>query len=77
MIRSLRNTLFQFEPGTLTVEKMTLKITPHTKTIKYGDDLTGITYTYELDQSGVNSPNLLEEVKSLHTKYLAEMDWLS
>ena len=26
------------------------------KTIKYGDDLTGITYTYELDQNGVVSP---------------------
>ena len=64
--------LFQFDPGTLTVERMTLKITPHTKTIKYGDDLTGITYLYELDQSGVNSPTLLEEVKSLHTKYLAD-----
>ena len=64
--------LFQFEPGTLTVERMTLKITPNTKTIKYGDDLTGITYSYELDQSGVNSPNLLEEIKSLHTKYLAD-----
>jgi hypothetical protein len=64
--------LFQFEPGTLTVERMTLKITPNTKTIKYGDDLTGVTYSYELDQSGVNSPNLLEEVKSLHTKYLAD-----
>ncbi|MEP7110456.1 MAG: S8 family serine peptidase [Ferruginibacter sp.] len=64
--------LFQFEPGTLTVERMTLKITPNTKVIKYGDDLNGITYTYELDQSGVNSPGLLEEVKSLHTKYLAD-----
>ena len=33
--------VFEFEPGTLTVEKMTLKITPQNKTIRYGDDLTG------------------------------------
>ena len=64
--------VFEFVPGTMTVEKMTLKITPNTKTLKYGDDLTGITYAYELDQAGVNSPHLLEEVKSLHKKYLAD-----
>ncbi|RYE18860.1 MAG: T9SS type A sorting domain-containing protein, partial [Sphingobacteriales bacterium] len=63
---------FIFAPGTLTVERMTLKITPRDKVIKYGDDLTGIEYTYELDQNGVNSPQLLEEVKSQHRKYLAD-----
>ncbi|HTE27493.1 MBG domain-containing protein [Flavitalea sp.] len=63
---------FIFAPGTLTVERMTLKITPKDKVIKYGDDLTGIEYTYDLDQNGVNSPQLLEEVKSLHRKYLAD-----
>jgi hypothetical protein len=63
---------FEFEPGTLTVERMTLKITPVTKIIKYGDDLSGITYSYEFDQNGVVSPHLLEEVKSLHKKYLAD-----
>ena len=31
-----------------------------------------ITYLYELDQAGVNSPHLLEEVKALHKKYLAD-----
>ncbi|MHA4843962.1 MBG domain-containing protein [Flavitalea antarctica] len=62
---------FRFETGTLTVEKMTLKITPESKTIKYGDDLNGITYTYQFDTAGVVAPHLLEEVKALHTKYLA------
>jgi hypothetical protein len=64
--------VFEFEPGTLTVERMPLKITPETKTIKYGDDLSGITYLYEVDQNGVVSPHLLEEIKSLHKKYLAD-----
>ena len=63
---------FEFLPGTLTVEKMPLKIIPNYKTIKYGDDLSGITYSYQLDTSGVVSPNLLEEIKSIHRKSLAD-----
>ena len=63
---------FEFVSGNLTVERMTLKITPETKTIKYGDDLSGISYVYEVDQNGVVSPHLLEEIKSLHKKYLAD-----
>jgi hypothetical protein len=63
---------FDFEPGTLTVGRMPLKITPQNKTLKYGDDISGITYTYQFDTSGVVSPNLLEEVKSLHKTYLAD-----
>jgi hypothetical protein len=63
---------FEFEPGTLTVERMPLKITPNSMTVKYGDDLSGISYVYEMDQSGVISPHLLEEVKSLHKQYLAD-----
>jgi cytoskeletal protein CcmA (bactofilin family) len=68
----LNKYIFIFSAGTLTVEKMTLKITAEDKIIKYGDDLNGINYKYELDQNGVNSPELLEEVKSLHRKYLAD-----
>lgn len=64
--------LFRFESGTLTVERMTLKITPNSKTIKYGDDLSGISYQYLFDTSGIVAPYLLEEVKSLHKKYLAD-----
>lgn len=63
---------FEFEPGTLRVEKMPLRIKPDSKVIKYGDDLSGITYTYSFDTAGVVSPHLLEEVKSIHKKYLAD-----
>jgi subtilase family protein/type IX secretion system substrate protein/MBG domain-containing protein len=63
---------FEFDPGTLTVERMPLKITPFNKTLKYGDDISGITYSYEFDTSGVVSPHLLEEVKSLYKKSLVE-----
>ena len=63
---------FVFLAGTMTVEKMTLKITPNSKEIKYGDELSGITYNYDLDQNGVISPGLPEEVRSLHEKYLAD-----
>ncbi|MEI9944337.1 MAG: hypothetical protein WDN26_08930 [Chitinophagaceae bacterium] len=72
MTRFYKHIFFNFLAGTLEVQKMTLKITPSDKIIKYGDDLTGITYNYEFDQSGVVSPHLLEEVKSLHKKYLSE-----
>ncbi|RYZ22220.1 MAG: hypothetical protein EOP49_46635, partial [Sphingobacteriales bacterium] len=51
---------------------MTLKITPENKTIKYGDDLNGITYLYQFDTAGIVAPHLLEEVKALHSRYLAD-----
>lgn len=63
---------FEFLAGVLAVEKMPLKITPDSKTLKYGDDIAGITYHYEFDQNGVVSPVLLDEVKALHKKYLAD-----
>jgi hypothetical protein len=63
---------FSFVSGTLTVEKMALKITPGNKTVKYGEDIGEISYTYELDQSAASSPSLPEEVKALHKKYLAD-----
>lgn len=64
--------IFEFEPGTLTVERMTLRITPKDMTVKYGDDLSGVDYYYEIDQAGVNAPHLLDEIKSLHKKFLAQ-----
>jgi len=63
---------FEFEPGTLQVQKMKVTITPNFQTVKYGDDISGITYSYVFDTSGVVSPQLLEEVKSLHKQHLAE-----
>ncbi|RYZ51496.1 MAG: hypothetical protein EOP49_11600, partial [Sphingobacteriales bacterium] len=63
---------FGFLAGVLAVEKMPLKITPISKVLKYGDDVAGITYNYQFDQNGVVSPQLLDEVKSIHNKYLAD-----
>jgi len=63
---------FDFEPGTLQVQKMKVRITPNLKVVKYGEDISGITYTYQFDTSGIVSPQLLEEVKSMHNKYVAD-----
>ncbi|MGI8582580.1 MAG: MBG domain-containing protein [Chitinophagaceae bacterium] len=62
---------FTFVSGTLSVGKMPLKITPNNKTVKYGDDLGEISYTYQLDPSTQTSATLADEVKTLHKKYLA------
>jgi hypothetical protein len=67
----LANYGFTFISGTLSVGKMPLKITPQNKTVKYGDDLGEILYTYELDPSSQTSVTLLDQVKTLHKKYLA------
>lgn len=63
---------FTFVSGTLSVGKMGLKITPNNKSVKYGDEISEITYTYELDQVAGVSPTLPDEVKALHKKYLAD-----
>jgi cytoskeletal protein CcmA (bactofilin family) len=63
---------FTFVSGTLTVEKMPLKITPQNKQIKYGEYPGNIVYNYEFTQSPANSATLLEEVRALHKKYLAD-----
>ncbi len=63
---------FTFVSGTLTVEKMPLKITPQNKQIKYGEYPGDIVYNYELSQSPADPSTLMEEVKALHKKYLAD-----
>ncbi len=63
---------FTFESATLTIEKMPLKITPGNLQLKYGEYPANITYGYELDPSASNSQTLIEEVKALHKKYLAD-----
>ena len=72
MIRLLTQYSFTFVSGTLTIEKMLLTITPQNQRIKYGEYPGEVTYNYELTQSPSNSATLLEEVKALHKKYLAE-----
>ncbi|MEP7373424.1 MAG: LamG-like jellyroll fold domain-containing protein [Chitinophagaceae bacterium] len=64
---------FTFVSGTLTVEKMPLKITPNNKQVKYGEDPGEITYAYELNNLAVPpSAALLDAVKDLHKQYLAD-----
>jgi hypothetical protein len=63
---------FSFVSGTLSIDKMLLKITPNNKTVKYGEFPGDITFNYELPESPANSATLLEEVKALHKQYLAD-----
>ena len=63
---------FEFEPGTLTVERMPLWISPNDKSIRYGDDISNITYRFLFDTSGVLNTELEKEVRSLYKKHLAE-----
>lgn len=63
---------FEFRAGNMTVEKMPLTITAFGPIVKYGDDINNISYSYELNQQAEVSPLLLEEVKSLHRKYIAD-----
>lgn len=63
---------FTFISGTLTVEKMPLKITPQNKKIKYGEYPGDIVYNYEFAQLPQNASSLQEEVMTLHKKYLAD-----
>ncbi|HEY0110933.1 MAG TPA: MBG domain-containing protein, partial [Fibrella sp.] len=67
----LANYGFTFLSGTLSIGKMPLKITPNNKTVRYGQDIGDITYTYELDPSTTLSPGFRDGVESLHKKYLA------
>jgi cytoskeletal protein CcmA (bactofilin family) len=63
---------FTFVSGALVVEKMKLKITPQNMRLKYGEFPGDVVYNYELTESPANSATLLEEVKALHKKYLAD-----
>ena len=63
---------FTFETGTLSVGKMPLKITPNNKTIKYGDYIGEVTYNYEFPSTLPSNQALLNQVKSLHKKYIAD-----
>ncbi len=66
---------FTFVSGTLSIEKMRLKITPRivsqNKQMPYGSFPDSIEYTYELDQSTATLPTLLDDVKTLHKKYVS------
>jgi hypothetical protein len=63
---------FAFASGTLTVEKMPLKITPIFKQVQFGEDPGEISYNYELDPSVTPSPELLDQIKVLHKQNLAD-----
>lgn len=63
---------FTFASATLSVGKMNLKITPNNKTIKYGDYIGEVTYNYELDQTQPGVPDILDQIKQLHKKYIAD-----
>lgn len=63
---------FTFVDGALSIGKMTLKITPVNKTVKYGEDPGEITYNYLLDPTVPPSTTLLDEVKALHKQHLAD-----
>jgi len=62
---------FTFVSGTLSVGKMPLKITPQNKIVTYGSDLGPVTFNYELDLGRQTATELLDEVTTLHQKYLA------
>ena len=63
---------FTFTTGTLSVGKMNLKITPNNKTIKYGDYIGEVTYNYELDNTQPGITTLLDDIRALHKKYIAD-----
>lgn len=62
---------FTFVPGTLRIDKMPLKITPHNQVVTYGDFPNEITFDYEFDPSQPVSPTLLDYVTSAHKRYTA------
>lgn len=62
---------FTFVPGTLTIEKMPLKITPQSQTVRYGDYLNEVEFNYQFDGSLRVDATQLNRVKALHKRYLA------
>ena len=70
-IALLKKYNYTFTPGTLTVEKMPLKVTPEDKTITYGQYLGNITFKYEFNQTNVPDPTaLLNLIKTYHQGYV-------
>ena len=67
----LKQYRFTFINGTLSVEKMPLRITPKNMKLKYGEFPSNIEYTYELENSPDNRETLAEEVAFLHKQYLS------
>jgi len=61
-----------FVRGTLTIEKLPVKVTPKDITIQYGQFPEGIDYTYELPTEFAGDADLLAEIRNIHRQYIPE-----
>jgi hypothetical protein len=62
---------YKFNTGTVTVEKMPLKVTPNDITTTYGQPIGNITFKYEFDQTNVaDVPALTNQIKAYHEAFL-------
>jgi len=64
---------YQFNNGTVTINKMPLRVTPENKTITYGQHLGDVTFNYEFDPSNVPNPVAFKnEIKAYHDAFLPD-----
>jgi hypothetical protein len=62
---------YTFANGTLTVEKLPLKVTPLDKTVTYGQQIGNIDFKYEFDPTNIpNATALLNLIKTHHQAFV-------
>ncbi|HKB45002.1 MAG TPA: T9SS type A sorting domain-containing protein, partial [Chitinophagaceae bacterium] len=63
---------YTFTSGTLTIEKLPLKVTPEDKTITYGQYIGNVTFKYEFDPAypPANAAALTDTIKKYHNAFL-------
>lgn len=61
---------FLFLPGTLTVQKLPLKIRPHAQVVTYGEALDDLHYVFDFGNAAV-STKIKDSIKALYKKYSA------
>jgi len=62
---------YTFTSGTLTIEKMPLKVTPEDQSIVFGQVVNNVTYKYEFDPTNVPNPSALTNlIKAFHRGYV-------
>lgn len=62
---------FTFIPGTLTVQKLSVKITPRNQTVTYGEYVGGITYDFDFGTTTVDA-TVQQSLRNAYKKYLAD-----
>jgi hypothetical protein len=62
---------YSFTNGTLTIEKLPLKVTPADKTITQGQYVGNVTFNYDFDHTNISDPTgLINLIKSYHQSYV-------